>query len=120
MKEPCKLVYQLGFFALFQSAWCFLFYKFYELAGNLIEAYSLKTEHPGEFYPLLYKQFDWQLGWILIYGSPVISLCCFMYFLWKSKPEWSWISLLSVQLLGALLAMVLVLLSIVDLSWRLW
>ena len=120
MREPRNLFCQLGLFAVFQAAWGFLFYKFDELASDLIEFCSRKAEHSGEFYPLLCKQLDWQLGWTLIYGAPVISLGCFLYFLWKSKPEWSWISLLGVQLISAWLAMILIMDAIMSISYRLW
>jgi hypothetical protein len=74
----------------------------------------------GEFYPILSKMFDWQLGWMIVFGAPFLALCFFAHFLWKDKLVWGWIAVMNVQFLGALIAIILILNSIMTASFGIW
>jgi len=74
----------------------------------------------GDLCAFLYKMIEWKLGSLLAYGIPILSLGILIVFIWKNKHLLGWLVMISLQFIGSLLAIVLILQALMNASWGLW
>ena len=118
MKTIQRYSLHLGLFLLYQCLWYFLFIRFDDLVGMLVEKCHLRASE--DFYAVVYEMHDWSLGWSLAYGIPVLAFGAFVVFMRKNKLVHGWLCVLCLEFLGAFLSIVLIIHALIFASWGLW